>query len=367
MRNTFGFLGELENVNLNNLRFKEHNGFFELNDPMFYRSLNNYPDDLHIINKLYFNQDDIIREVIHAGGDVKVTDEYVSNLGRERDRFLSAKKHLSGEENILTGMLEIHVSENEDFCMQRFYRSPDEMVFIRVWENNSWSEWTYENSEGLFMYNAAQNKLIMSERYVDDMVRHLAPRFDDRDARNRINNKVTLGEYNTKATRVHPDINGYMWFRDGDIISHGSIVLLEPSSLYGIRNDQHLRMITQTPGHMFVGVGSVQAVRMLGMDADGFVLSKPGYQSRIILEHEWNWQHKGNGRHVHFHDAWRYSEIGILINAYGWRNMVIIPITSFGYAFRPVAWFHKNTDPTITYHGHGNVQCSHYDMNVFAR
>ena len=367
MRNTFGFLGDLENVNLNNLRFKEHNGFFELNDPTFYRSLNNYPDDLHIIDRLFLNENEIVRKVLNAERDNRVTDEYVNNMSREKERFLPARNHLSGLGNFLTGMLEIHVSEDEDFCMQRFYRSPDEMVFIRVWENNSWSEWTYENSEGLFMYNAAQDKLMMSERYVDDMVRTLAPSFDDRDARNRINNKVTQGEYNTKAPRIHPNIDGMMWFRDGEIMSHGSIVLLEPSSLYGIRHNEHIRLFTQTSGHLHVGAGNLQAVRIFGNNTDKIFLEKPGFHSRIIRDVEFNWQHKGNGRHVVFHDDWRYSEIGILINGYGWRNMVIIPITNFGYAFRPVAWFHKNTDPTITYHGFGNVQCSHYDMNVFAR
>ena len=50
---SYGFLGEIDNTNLDTL--KNADGYYSVSDPSIVSTFNNYPDDSHILQKLFVN------------------------------------------------------------------------------------------------------------------------------------------------------------------------------------------------------------------------------------------------------------------------------------------------------------------------
>ena len=195
MISTVGYLGILGNVNLNDLAKNHCNGFYEVKDPNVVNTFNNYPDDSHLLYKI-MNDDTNLYNKLRELQPKYATEErinYIKNL------FRPTYEHLAGLGNrIITGILENIVSQTEDFCMQKFYRVPDKMVFVRIYDNNKWYDWVWENNE-LTIYHNYANDLIFAD---DDLLLRAAevyaPKYDDRQIRENINSKATWEEYNQR-------------------------------------------------------------------------------------------------------------------------------------------------------------------------
>ena len=104
---SFGYLGELTNRNLNDVRHGE--GFYEVLDPNIVSSFNNYPDDSNILYKLLYQVNDLNQKyAIFKGIQNYITQDKANRI---RERHESSYKHMSGTgSKVITGILEVYVT-----------------------------------------------------------------------------------------------------------------------------------------------------------------------------------------------------------------------------------------------------------------
>lgn len=350
MISTVGYLGILGNINLNDLKKNECNGFYEVKDPNVVNSFNNYPDDSHILYKI-INDDQRLYNKIR-----ELQPKYASNevINYMKNSFRPTYEHLSGlGARVITGILENTVSQEEDFCMQKFYRLPDKMVFVRIFDNNKWHDWVWENSE-LSVYHNYANDLIFAD---DDALLRAAeiyaPRYNDGPIMTAINERVTWFEYNKRLTKRHGSTEGIIndngiWRQMTDIYVEEGVGMF--SETPGVRN---ARMIMQDGLNTHLGDehfhDGAPLIYADGRDKYGLSWTYNGGSQKILNRWHMRWRFITEGGDVWGHGLNQWREVMVVVRHpanVGWVTSFIVPVDAgFGsQSFRLMAFYEQYPD-----------------------
>lgn len=218
----FGYLGELKNINLDNLTNAE--GFYEINDPNIVSSFNNYPDDSHILYKLIFQHDDLNKKYkIYTNIDNKITKDILDNI---KNRHKAVYYHLSGSgQKVITGILEVRNFEDQKlseeskkniFCYQKFYRANDNVSFVRYYNGASWTEWAYVYTDNTEYLQIAEDIVISKTTdMLNRAFQYYAPPYDDTRLKAEVETKTDMDEFNKKLKKNNSEMGGTLTLRGG--------------------------------------------------------------------------------------------------------------------------------------------------------
>lgn len=361
MISTVGYLGILGNINLNDLAKNHCNGFYEVKDPNVVNTFNNYPDDSHLLYKI-MNDDTNLYNKLRELQPKYATEEsinYIKNL------FRPTYEHLAGlGDRVITGILENTVSQTEDFCMQKFYRVPDKMVFLRIYDNNRWYDWVWENNE-LTIYHNYANDLIFAD---DDLLLRAAevyaPKYDDRRIRENINSKATWEEYNQRLKKRWGTTSGIInnngtWRQMTDILVDEGVGIY--SETPGVRN---ARIIQQDRNNTYLGDehfhDGAPLIYADGREKYGLQWVGNNIRQEIANRYHMRWQYLTEGVDVWAHNANQWREVMVIVRHpanFAWKTSFVVPMEAgFGsQSFRLMAFYEQYPDLRVWVDTNNNV------------
>ena len=197
----YGYLGQLNNTDLNTIHGDEHNGIYEINDPRSYSDTYNFPNDYQTLSsffsrgykgKTYY---DFIKE---KGSNVDPTSLLRYNL-------LLAYDHLRAVNINCTGILE--VTSTSTFTVQKFTRFPDGTTFTRRYKDNTWSKWRYVLTSLLndLLSEDKTKKVAFKPSKITTITNTEFPRFDDRYLWDKLKEKLDRSTYDNFVWNDRPD------------------------------------------------------------------------------------------------------------------------------------------------------------------
>lgn len=197
----YGYLGELNNTNLNEIHGVEHNGVYEINDPRSYSDTYNFPNDYNTLSSFFtrgYNGTTYYNFIKNKGSNVDPASLLRYNL-------LLAYDHLRAININCTGILE--VSGTNLFTIQKFTRFPDGTTFIRNYKNNTWSKWKYVLTSLLndLLSEDKSNKVAFRPSRIVTITNTEFPRFDDKYLWDKINTKLDRSVYDNFVWNDRPD------------------------------------------------------------------------------------------------------------------------------------------------------------------
>lgn len=235
----FGYLGELKNINLDNLTNAE--GFYEINDPNIVSSFNNYPDDSHILYKLIFQYDDLNKKYkIYTDIDNKITTNVLEKI---KTRHKAVYEHLSGsDKKVITGILEIRNYDDQTlddnnkkkvFSQQRFFRSNDYVTFVRHFNGTSWSDWSYVYTDNTEYLQIAEDIVISkTSEMLQRAFQYYAPPYDDTRLKAEVETKTDMTEFGKKLKKNDSEPGGTFTLRGGTgAVNNANILTVEKGPL----------------------------------------------------------------------------------------------------------------------------------------
>lgn len=197
----YGYLGTLNNTDLNNIHGLEHNGVFEINDPKSYTDTYNFPNDYQTLSSFF-----------SRGYEGATYYDFIKKKGSNVDpesllryNLLLAYDHLRGINHICTGILE--VSSTNLFTVQKFTRFPDGVTFTRSYKNNKWSKWRYILTSLLndLLSEDKHAKVAFKPSRIHTIITTEIPKFDDRPLWDRLNRKMNRDVYDNLVWNDRPD------------------------------------------------------------------------------------------------------------------------------------------------------------------
>lgn len=205
----YGYLGQLNNTDLNTIHGVEHNGIYEINDPRSYSDTYNFPNDYQTLSSFFTR-----------GYKGKTYYDFVKEKGSNVDpasllkyNLLLAYDHLRANTVICTGILEVTATNN--FTIQKFTRIPDGTTFTRRYKNNTWSKWRYVLTTLLndLLSEDKSKKVAFKPSRITTITNTEFPRFDDKYLWDKVNTKMDKSVCDNLVWNDRPDeVHGITYF-----------------------------------------------------------------------------------------------------------------------------------------------------------
>ena len=262
---SYGFLGEIDNTNLNNLKYFD--GYYSVNNPSIVSTFNNYPDDSHILQKVLYDIEELnLKYKIYKDTSGFITPDKVNEI---KLRHEAVFKHLSGTgEKCIKGVLEVRSANDENnsptICVQKFYRANDNIAFIRMLENNTWTEWKYMLDDTDLYLQIADDVIISKDKdSLKKGFKYYAPPYDDSRIRNEITRRVNNAEFNTKLKKNNTTMTGTFRIDGGGTLNTNGPFIIDTmhgdggdgSFVHGIGDNNHAQQVFRSYGGPSLGVG----------------------------------------------------------------------------------------------------------------
>lgn len=198
----YGYLGKLNNTDLNTIHGTHHNGVYEIDDPMSYSDTYNFPNDYQTLSSFF-----------SMGYNGRTYYDFIKEKGSNTDpasllryNLLLAYDHLRAVNINCTGILEVTSTGN--FTIQKFTRFPDGTTFTRGYKNGTWSKWKYILTSLLndLLKENKKNKVAFKPSTITQITNTEFPKFDDRYLWNKINTKLDRSVYDNFVWNDRPDV-----------------------------------------------------------------------------------------------------------------------------------------------------------------
>lgn len=358
MNINIGYNGVLDNtVNLNDIYGIEHNGFYEVLDSSSISTFNNYPDDSHIIQKVISRNPDML-EYARITGKTFTEQEFTDFT----TRFTPAYDHMSGlGQKTLVGILEIQ--STDDICLQTFYRFPDSMIFHRMRENDTWGEWSWEETDFTLFHRYANDAIFLNESEIISAATNYAPRYNDTPIKNEIATYATINNYNDKVVlnsgTLHQSANK-RFHNNGPVTVHGQVITKDGAYF----SSGGLSLLQADLNAVFIGSVHRRLVMYGSDNYAGVVYNGNPVRTRW----HFTWKYAGEGTSVQVPNWDQQTEM--LIRA-SWSDRVeyfIVPFFNSGVSSsRPTTWIGPNPGCVVVYNSTGGVSISNGYVHVYAR
>lgn len=198
----YGYLGTLNNTDLNTIHGLEHNGIYEINDPKSYSDTYNFPNDYQTLSSFF-----------SRGYNGATYYDFIKSKGSTTDpelllryNLLLAYDHLRAININCTGILE--VSSTNLFTTQKFTRLPDGTTFTRGYKNGQWTKWKYVLTSLLndLLSEDRNNKIAFKPSRLITITNTEFPKFDDKYLWDKLNIKLDRSTYDNFVWNDRPDV-----------------------------------------------------------------------------------------------------------------------------------------------------------------